>query len=76
MRHHGKAKAREHVIEGARDALLLRGDEALTDVLSIWPNADRQADSPADAKCYRGARQAVAPSISTQPISLSALALG
>lgn len=37
-----KAKAREHVIEGARDALLLRGDEALTDVISIWPNADRQ----------------------------------
>jgi ribosome-associated protein len=37
-----QAKAREHVIEGARDALLLRGDEALADVLSIWPNADRQ----------------------------------
>lgn len=37
-----EAKAREHLIEGARDALLARGDEALTEVLDIWPTADRQ----------------------------------
>jgi ribosome-associated protein len=37
-----KAKAVEHVVEGARDALLLRGDDAIGEVLSIWPNGDRQ----------------------------------
>ena len=37
-----KAKAQERVIEGARDALLARGDDALPEVLSIWPQADRQ----------------------------------
>ena len=37
-----KAKAQERVIEGARDALLYRGDEALPEVLAIWPHGDRQ----------------------------------
>ena len=37
-----KAKAQERVIEGARDALLSRGDEALPEVLTIWPQGDRQ----------------------------------
>ena len=37
-----KAKAQERVIEGARDALLSRGDEALPEVLAIWPHGDRQ----------------------------------
>ena len=37
-----KAKAQERVIEGARDALLARGDDALPEVLAIWPQADRQ----------------------------------
>ena len=37
-----EAKARVHLIEGARDALLARGDEALSGVLDIWPSADRQ----------------------------------
>ena len=37
-----EAKAREHLVETARDALLSRGDEALTEVLEIWPEADRQ----------------------------------
>lgn len=35
-------KSRERIIEGARDALLARGDHALDEVLSIWPYADRQ----------------------------------
>ena len=37
-----KAKAQERFIEGARDALLARGDDALPEVLAIWPQADRQ----------------------------------
>ena len=37
-----KAKAQERVIEGARDALLSRCDEALPEVLAIWPHGDRQ----------------------------------
>ena len=37
-----KAKAQERGIEGARDALLSRGDEALPEVLAIWPHGDRQ----------------------------------
>ncbi|MEC7075516.1 MAG: ribosome biogenesis factor YjgA [Pseudomonadota bacterium] len=37
-----RAKAQERVIEGARDALLARGDEALPEVLAIWPHGDRQ----------------------------------
>jgi ribosome-associated protein len=37
-----KAKAQERVVEGARDALLARGDEALPEVLAIWPQGDRQ----------------------------------
>ena len=37
-----KEKAREHMIEAARDALVARGDDALTEVLTIWPHADRQ----------------------------------
>ena len=37
-----KAKARERVVEGARDALVARGDEALPEVLAIWPHGDRQ----------------------------------
>lgn len=35
-------KAREHLIEAARDALLSRGDDALAEVLNVWPQADRQ----------------------------------
>ena len=37
-----KEKAREHMIEAARDALVSRGDDALSEVLTIWPDADRQ----------------------------------
>jgi ribosome-associated protein len=37
-----KEKAREHMIEAARSALISRGDDALQEVLAIWPNADRQ----------------------------------
>ena len=37
-----KGKARERVVEGARDALLARGDDALPEVLAIWPKGDRQ----------------------------------
>ena len=37
-----KEKAREHMIEAARDALVARGDDALPEVLTIWPHADRQ----------------------------------
>jgi ribosome-associated protein len=37
-----KVKTRERLIEGARDALLAGGDDALGEVLSIWPDADRQ----------------------------------
>ena len=37
-----KAKAREHMIEAARDALVSRGDDALSEVLNVWPQADRQ----------------------------------
>ena len=37
-----KAKAQERVVEGARDALLARGDDALPEVLDIWPHGDRQ----------------------------------
>ena len=36
-----KVKTRERMIEGARDALLAGGDDALGEVLSIWPDADR-----------------------------------
>jgi ribosome-associated protein len=36
-----KVKTRERLVEGARDALLAGGDEALGEVLSIWPDADR-----------------------------------
>lgn len=35
-------KAREHMIEAARNALISRGDDALTEVIDLWPNADRQ----------------------------------
>ena len=37
-----KEKASEHMIEAARDALVSRGDDALSEVLTIWPDADRQ----------------------------------
>ena len=37
-----KAQALEHRIEVARDALLAKGDDALPEVLAIWPDADRQ----------------------------------
>jgi ribosome-associated protein len=37
-----KAKAQERLIEGARDALIVRGDDALAEVLAIWPHGDRQ----------------------------------
>ena len=37
-----KAKAQERIIEGARDALIVRGDDALAEVLAIWPHGDRQ----------------------------------
>ena len=37
-----KAKAQERIVEGARDALLARGDQALPEVLTIWPRGDRQ----------------------------------
>ena len=37
-----KEKAREHMIEAARDALIARGDDALSEVLTVWPQADRQ----------------------------------
>ena len=37
-----KEKAREHMIEAARSALISRGDDALQEVLAIWPNADSQ----------------------------------
>lgn len=37
-----REKAREHMIEAARDALITRGDDALSEVLSVWPQADRQ----------------------------------
>ncbi|MEC8633194.1 MAG: ribosome biogenesis factor YjgA [Pseudomonadota bacterium] len=37
-----KAKAQERIVEGARDALLARGDDALPEVLAIWPQADGQ----------------------------------
>lgn len=37
-----KTKAQERVVEGARDALLARGDNALPEVLAIWPQGDRQ----------------------------------
>ena len=30
------------MIEAARDALVARGDDALSEVLTIWPHADRQ----------------------------------
>lgn len=35
-------KAREHMIEAARDALISRGNDALSEVLVLWPQADRQ----------------------------------
>ena len=37
-----KAKAQERAIEGARKALLSKGDDALPEVLAIWPHGDRQ----------------------------------
>lgn len=37
-----KDKAREHMIEAARDSLITRGDDALSEVLTLWPQADRQ----------------------------------
>ena len=37
-----KAKAQERVVEGAREALLARGDDAVPEVLAIWPQGDRQ----------------------------------
>ena len=37
-----KDKAREHMIEAARDSLITRGDDALSEVLTLWPHADRQ----------------------------------
>lgn len=35
-------KALEHMIEAARDALISRGDTALHEVLTMWPQAERQ----------------------------------
>ena len=37
-----KARAQERIVEGARNALLARGDDALPEVLAIWPKADGQ----------------------------------
>ena len=37
-----KAKAQERIVEVARDTLLTRGDDALPEVLAIWPQADGQ----------------------------------
>jgi len=37
-----RAKAQERAIEGARDALLATGNDALTEVLAIWPQGDRR----------------------------------
>ena len=37
-----KARGPEQVIEGARNALVARGDGALSEVLTIWPHGDRQ----------------------------------
>ena len=37
-----KAKAHERVIEGARDALLARGDDALPEIIAIWPHGNSQ----------------------------------
>ena len=37
-----KAKARERVVEGARDALLARGDDAIPEIIAIWPHGNRQ----------------------------------
>ena len=54
-------KAREHMIEAARDALISRGDDALSEVMALWPQADRQTLRQLSRNAIEEKRREIAP---------------
>ncbi len=69
---HNQQVALFHKLEQIRDRLIDDGDDAVAEVLNLWPDADRQQLRSADPQCEERERRQQAAEIGAPDLPVSA----